>query len=96
MFSRLLVGRDCRPTLQWLFQFDPLAIIPLSYVLLDLVDSDESDGSVDNDQMLFDETDWMAYREANAKFAEAVMDICQSGDLVWVQDYHRESCRSKE
>lgn len=43
--------------------------------------------------MLFDETDWMAYREANAKFAEAVMNICKSGDLVWVQDYH---CKSRK
>ena len=43
----------------------------------------------DNSEMLFDETDWLAYNEANGKFAEAVNDVARSGDLVWVQDYHR-------
>lgn len=39
--------------------------------------------------MTFDETDWLAYREANSKFADAVYHVCRSGDIVWVQDYHR-------
>lgn len=38
--------------------------------------------------MLFDETNWLAYRETNLLFAEAVRQEVKSGDLVWVQDYH--------
>ncbi|GAA5976982.1 hypothetical protein JCM21900_005922, partial [Sporobolomyces salmonicolor] len=36
----------------------------------------------------FDETDWLAYRQANLLFAEAVQREVSSGDIVWVQDYH--------
>jgi trehalose 6-phosphate synthase len=43
----------------------------------------------DNSEMLFDETNWMAYREANLAFSYAVAQVCKSGDIVWVQDYHR-------
>lgn len=39
--------------------------------------------------MHFDELDWIAYREANMKFAEAVYAVCEPNDIVWVQDYHR-------
>ncbi|ORY54750.1 trehalose-6-phosphate synthase [Leucosporidium creatinivorum] len=39
-------------------------------------------------EMSFDETDWLAYRQANLLFAEAVKDVVNSGDIVWVQDYH--------
>ncbi|KDE07702.1 alpha,alpha-trehalose-phosphate synthase [Microbotryum lychnidis-dioicae p1A1 Lamole] len=39
-------------------------------------------------EMSFDETDWLAYRQANLLFAEAVQKLVQSGDIVWVQDYH--------
>jgi trehalose 6-phosphate synthase len=35
--------------------------------------------------MSFDETDWLAYRQANLLFAEAVKKEVQSGDIVWVQ-----------
>lgn len=38
--------------------------------------------------MLFDETNWLAYREANLLFAETVRKEVRSGDMVWVQDYH--------
>ena len=38
--------------------------------------------------MNFDEGDWLAYREANLRFAEAVRSQLESGDMVWVQDYH--------
>ncbi|KAM0747052.1 trehalose-6-phosphate synthase [Meredithblackwellia eburnea MCA 4105] len=38
--------------------------------------------------MSFDETDWLAYRQANLLFAEAVRRETSSGDIVWVQDYH--------
>ncbi|GAA5946468.1 hypothetical protein JCM3765_000256 [Sporobolomyces pararoseus] len=39
-------------------------------------------------EIAFDETDWLAYRQANLLFAEAVQKECSSGDIVWVQDYH--------
>lgn len=35
--------------------------------------------------MSFDETDWLAYRQANLLFAEAIKDVVKSGDTVWVQ-----------
>lgn len=35
--------------------------------------------------MSFDETDWLAYRQANLLFAEAVKSVVNSGDVVWVQ-----------
>lgn len=38
--------------------------------------------------MLFDETNWLAYRETNLLFAEALRKEVKSGDMVWVQDYH--------
>jgi len=36
-------------------------------------------------EIAFDETDWLAYRQANLLFAEAVQRECSSGDIVWVQ-----------
>lgn len=36
-------------------------------------------------EMSFDETDWLAYRQANLLFAEAVKGVVNSGDIVWVQ-----------
>ncbi|GAA5938889.1 hypothetical protein JCM3775_003155 [Rhodotorula graminis] len=39
-------------------------------------------------EIQFDETDWLAYRQANLLFAEAVQKEVKSGDIVWVQDYH--------
>jgi trehalose 6-phosphate synthase/phosphatase len=36
----------------------------------------------------FDFKYWDAYSKANHRFAEAVMQVYQPGDLVWVQDYH--------
>lgn len=38
--------------------------------------------------MNFDAANWLAYREANMRFADTVSSMCQAGDLVWVQDYH--------
>ena len=38
--------------------------------------------------MNFDEDHWLAYREANLRFAEAVRSQLRDGDMVWVQDYH--------
>lgn len=42
----------------------------------------------DPGEMLFDETNWLAYRETNLLFAETVRKEVKSGDMVWVQDYH--------
>ncbi|PWN43318.1 Alpha,alpha-trehalose-phosphate synthase [Ceraceosorus guamensis] len=39
-------------------------------------------------EMNFDEGNWLAYREANLRFAESVREIVRKGDMVWVQDYH--------
>lgn len=36
----------------------------------------------------FDFKFWAAYSKANHRFAEAVMQVYQPGDLIWVQDYH--------
>ncbi|KAI5455051.1 Trehalose-6-P synthase/phosphatase complex synthase subunit [Naganishia albida] len=39
-------------------------------------------------EMNFVETHWLAYREANMRFAEVVNSFVSEGDMVWVQDYH--------
>ena len=39
-------------------------------------------------EMNFDEENWLAYREANKRFAETVRSVLRPGDRVWVQDYH--------
>ena len=39
-------------------------------------------------EMNFEEENWLAYRQANLKFAETVRSQIRSGDMVWVQDYH--------
>jgi trehalose 6-phosphate synthase len=39
-------------------------------------------------EMNFDESHWLAYRQANLTFAEAVMTQIRSDSMVWVQDYH--------
>lgn len=39
-------------------------------------------------EIVFDETTWQAYREANRLFAKAVAKDVHDGDLVWVHDYH--------
>lgn len=39
-------------------------------------------------EMNFDASYWLAYREANIRFADVVSNFVQSGDVVWVQDYH--------
>lgn len=50
------------------------------YVPLPIVSSDG--------ERKFDVKYWHAYSKANHRFADAVMQIYQPGDLVWVQDYH--------
>lgn len=39
-------------------------------------------------EMNFDEENWLAYRQANMQFAEAVRQQIRPGSMVWVQDYH--------
>ncbi|KAF5392316.1 hypothetical protein D9757_001406 [Collybiopsis confluens] len=39
-------------------------------------------------EMNFDEENWLAYRQANMQFAEAVRQQITPGTMVWVQDYH--------
>ncbi|ORX95026.1 hypothetical protein K493DRAFT_220088 [Basidiobolus meristosporus CBS 931.73] len=39
-------------------------------------------------EISFDEDDWEAYQKANACFADAINEIVDDNDLVWVQDYH--------
>ncbi len=39
-------------------------------------------------EMNFDEANWLAYKQANLKFARVVRNLLQDDDMVWVQDYH--------
>jgi trehalose 6-phosphate synthase/phosphatase len=39
------------------------------------------------DRVPVEATGWEAYREVNAKFAEAVAEVYQPGDAIWVHDY---------
>ncbi|KAJ7227085.1 glycosyltransferase family 20 protein [Mycena pura] len=39
-------------------------------------------------EMNFDEENWLAYRQANLRFAEVVRTQITPGAMVWVQDYH--------
>ncbi|CAG8458650.1 2852_t:CDS:2 [Acaulospora morrowiae] len=39
-------------------------------------------------EITFNEEDWNAYEIVNGLFADAINNIVQDGDLVWVQDYH--------
>lgn len=39
-------------------------------------------------EMNFDEENWLAYRIANMRFAEAVRHQVHENSMVWVQDYH--------
>ena len=36
----------------------------------------------------FDEDYWEAYQEANNAFADALEEIVEDGDMIWVHDYH--------
>lgn len=39
-------------------------------------------------EMNFDEANWLAYRQANMAFAQAILKQLSPGSMVWVQDYH--------
>ncbi len=36
----------------------------------------------------FEPSYWRSYREVNQRFAQAVADVAEPGDFVWVHDYH--------
>lgn len=36
----------------------------------------------------YDDALWQAYREVNTLFAEAIGQIAEPGDTIWIQDYH--------
>ncbi|KAJ3282888.1 Trehalose-6-P synthase/phosphatase complex synthase subunit [Borealophlyctis nickersoniae] len=36
----------------------------------------------------FNEEHWEAYKTANVAFADAVAELVEDGDIIWVQDYH--------
>ena len=40
------------------------------------------------DQLPLEISGWEVYEEINQRFAEAVADVYEEGDLVWVNDYH--------
>ncbi|CAG8644408.1 15036_t:CDS:2 [Acaulospora morrowiae] len=39
-------------------------------------------------EIAFNQDDWDAYELVNSLFADAIINIVQDGDLIWVQDYH--------
>ena len=39
-------------------------------------------------EISFDESHWEAYREANSRFAKAIVKTLRDGDYIWVHDYH--------
>ncbi|EMD31327.1 glycosyltransferase family 20 protein [Gelatoporia subvermispora B] len=39
-------------------------------------------------EMNFEEENWLAYRQANMAFAQAILGQLKPGSMVWVQDYH--------
>ncbi|EED16345.1 alpha,alpha-trehalose-phosphate synthase subunit, putative [Talaromyces stipitatus ATCC 10500] len=39
-------------------------------------------------EIVFDESAWVAYKEANALFAQTIADEAKDGDMIWVHDYH--------
>ncbi|CAG8479648.1 5800_t:CDS:10 [Acaulospora colombiana] len=39
-------------------------------------------------EITFNQEDWDAYESVNGLFADAINNIVQDGDLVWIQDYH--------
>ena len=36
----------------------------------------------------YDEAEWQAYHEVNARFCEKVLEVALPGDTIWVHDYH--------
>ena len=39
-------------------------------------------------EITFDESAWIAYKDANRLFAKAIAKNVKDGDMVWVHDYH--------
>lgn len=40
------------------------------------------------DDVCFTFDEYEAYKEANMRFAERILENCEDGDIVWVHDYH--------
>jgi len=38
--------------------------------------------------LVYDESDWQAYRDANVRFCEVVASVARPDDIIWVHDYH--------
>lgn len=38
--------------------------------------------------MSFEESFWTGYEQVNRKFADAILEIAQPGDTVWIHDFH--------
>jgi trehalose 6-phosphate synthase/phosphatase len=41
-----------------------------------------------NQYVVHDQSFWQAYKRVNRHFCEAVLEIAQEGDIIWVHDYH--------
>jgi trehalose 6-phosphate synthase/phosphatase len=40
------------------------------------------------DQLPLEISGWEMYEQINQRFAESVAEVCEDGDLIWVNDYH--------
>ncbi|HZU38146.1 MAG TPA: bifunctional alpha,alpha-trehalose-phosphate synthase (UDP-forming)/trehalose-phosphatase, partial [Gemmataceae bacterium] len=40
------------------------------------------------ERVAYDENQWQIYNQVNERFADAVLEVAEPGDLVWVHDYH--------
>jgi trehalose 6-phosphate synthase/phosphatase len=36
----------------------------------------------------YDTDEWLSYQEVNRAFSEKIIEIFQSGDMIWIHDYH--------
>lgn len=41
-----------------------------------------------SNRLSFDQDAWNAYKEANSKFADEIVQLVSDGDLIWIHDYH--------
>uniref|UniRef100_A0A0G4I9Q1 Uncharacterized protein n=1 Tax=Chromera velia CCMP2878 TaxID=1169474 RepID=A0A0G4I9Q1_9ALVE len=78
--------RNCRPvfldqlTIDLYYNgFANNVLWPLFHYIAPPIDTDVNERTTE---------EWHAYCKANELFADAIMEIYQDGDLVWVHDYH--------
>lgn len=91
---RLLLQHNCLPvftssdvaTRHNTFSSDVLW--PLFHYVSEPVALTFSSGSSDNAAKRFNKQDWRAYESANESFADAIAEIYNEGDSVWIHDYH--------